>query len=116
MRYPYYLQTDDEAGEVRLMQDGVCVARGKSRNALAKIRDVLNAPTPLEGAWVEMNRNNHTYVGVVQSVAPRRDSGFKLLVRTPDDLFETWAVGASEGDFCPVKVIDRPDADEEKTS
>jgi hypothetical protein len=109
-RYPYYLESDDEAGEVRLMQDEICVARGKSRNALAKIRDRLNAPTPLEGSWVERTRWAHPRriavdeAGVAQAVFPRNDFGFMLLVRMPDGTLEEWHIG---GDY-PIRVVDKP--------
>jgi hypothetical protein len=104
MRYPYYLQTDDEAGEVRLLQDGICIAHAKSRNSMVKIRDALNAPVPLEGAWVSKETHNGVEVGVVQAVASNV-LGFKLLVRIQDDTLTYWLV--DEGSEV-VRVIDKP--------
>ncbi len=113
-RYPYYLETDDEVGEVHLMQDGIIIAHSKSRNAMAKIRDALNAPCPLEGAWVTKQNDptsmsfhlNPVQVGVVQSVAYAALGGFMLLVRTDDNTLEAWSTsGVSD-----IRVIDKPNA------
>ena len=88
IRRVYELVADEDNGYWMLLEDGIGVAKSKSRNALRRIRDALVA---IEGAGLVgltvMEDIDPRPRGVVQAI-----SGNDLIVRLADDKLDSWNV------------------------
>jgi len=90
------IEKNDEMGYFMLLDDDCGICKSKSRNALVRIRDALNAVRKigLVGLTVENHvdtmgtRINGFECGVVLALANNR-----LIVRLPDDRLDEWYVG-----------------------
>lgn len=90
------IEKNDDMGYFMLLDDDIGMCKSKSRNALIRVRDALNAvrKTGLVGLTVENHvdtmgtRINGFERGVVLALANSR-----LIVRLPDDTLSEWYVG-----------------------
>ena len=80
------IESDDDNGYWMLLDDGIGIAKSKSRNALVRIRDALNAirETGLVGLTVEEDARERPR-GVVLAIA-----GNDLIVRLSDNTLDSW--------------------------
>lgn len=100
IRREYTIEKDDDNGFWMLLEDGVGIARSKSRNSLKRIRDALWAVEGggLIGLTVEEDIDDHPR-GVVQAI-----SGNDLIVRLVDGKLDVWHAGD-----CRLIEPERPD-------
>ncbi len=97
------LQHDEDAGYWILLEDGVGLAKSKSRTVMVRIRAALSAPNALVGLTVEQvkdtipNRIDGYPRGLVLGVA----DPVQLIVRLADDRLATWNIN-------DCKVVDAP--------
>lgn len=101
MRRVYELVPDVDNGFWMLLEDGVGMARSKSRNPLRRIRDALMAVEGggLVGLTVVEDGDEPQPRGVVQAI-----SGNDLIVRLADDRLDSWNVRD-----CRLVEPERPD-------
>lgn len=99
-RREYTIEKDDDNGCWMLLEDGVGIARSKSRNALRRIRDALWAVEGggLVGLTVEEDIDDRPR-GVVQAISDNY-----LVVRLADGKLDTWNAGD-----CRLVEPERPD-------
>lgn len=94
----YTITCDEENGYHMLLEDGIGMAKSKSRNALRRIRDALTVENALIGLTVklidlqESSRKIQTHTwGVVLAV-----SEDTLVVRLSDDHLDRWTISACQ--------------------
>lgn len=81
-----HIESDQELGIVRIMDEHGCLAHTKSRNVARRIRDALNSPWSIIGQSVSFDHRH----GVIQEVAwSHGHVGYIFLVRIGDQL-EEW--------------------------
>jgi len=99
-RREYTIEKDDDNGCWMLLEDGIGMARSKSRTVLRRLRDALWAVEGggLVGLTVKEDGGDKRR-GVVQAI-----SGCELIVRLSDDGLAAWNVGT-----CSLVEPERPD-------
>jgi hypothetical protein len=99
-RRVYEIVADEDNGFWMLLEDGIGMARSKSRNVLKRVREALQAVegAGLVGLTVEEDSAEKPR-GVVQAI-----SGNDLIVRLTDDRLDSWNVRD-----CRLVEPERPD-------
>jgi hypothetical protein len=99
------LEHDDDAGYWLLREDGVGLAKSKSRTVMMRVRAALSAPNALVGLTVELGDGRVQGHGLVLGLAPSA----QLVVRLADDRLATWSIS-------DCKIVDAPKPDKDTPS
>jgi hypothetical protein len=104
------IEMDEENGYFMLIDDGIGLAKSKSRNVLVRIRDALNAvrETSLVGLTVENTADNipSRVNGFPRGVVLAQDAPRGLVVRLAEGKLDVWSVHT-----CRVVEPERPKCD-----
>lgn len=99
LRREYTIECDDDNGCWMLLEDGVGLARSKSRKVLVRLRDALWAVEGQGLAGLTVENDVEHCRGVVQGI-----DGPLLTVRKSNNKLATWVAGS-----CSVVEPERPD-------